>query len=81
MDKLKPLSKKAKTLKLGEYIHYKGNKYRVLCVGRHSETLEEMVIYQAQYKDESVWTRPLEMFIEKVKIDGKKVPRFKFIKK
>ncbi len=79
-DKLKLLSKKAKALKIGEYEHYKGNKYLVLCVGRHSETLEEMVIYQAQYKDKSIWTRPLEMFMGKVEVDGKKVPRFKFMK-
>lgn len=79
-NKLKSLSKKAKMLRLGKYEHYKGNRYRVLCVGRHSEILEEMVIYQGQYKDKPIWTRPLEMFIGKVDVEGKKVPRFKFIK-
>ncbi len=81
MDKLKPLSKKAKSLKIGEYEHYKGFHYKVLYVGRHSETLEEMVIYQAQYKNKSIWTRPLEMFMGKVEVDGKKMPRFKYVGK
>lgn len=81
MDKLKPLSKKAKAFKLGDYEHYKGYKYKVLFVGRHSETLEEMVIYQGQYKDKPIWTRSLGMFMEKVEIDGKKIPRFKHINK
>ncbi|MBI2052216.1 MAG: DUF1653 domain-containing protein [Parcubacteria group bacterium] len=78
-NKLKPFSKKAKSLKLGEYEHYKGNKYKVLSVARHSETLEELVVYQALYNDHSIWVRPLDMFLEKVKIDGKIIPRFKHI--
>ena len=43
MNKLKPLSKKAKAFRLGDYEHYKGYKYKALFVGRHSETIEEMV--------------------------------------
>lgn len=81
MNKLKPLSKKAKVFKLGDYIHYKGFRYKALYVGRHSETLEEMVIYQGQYKDKPVWTRPLKMFMSKIDVDEKKVPRFKYIGK
>lgn len=78
-NKLKPFSKKAKSLKLGKYEHYKGNKYKVLNVARHSETLEELVVYQALYGEKGIWVRPLGMFMEKVIVNGKKVPRFKYI--
>ncbi len=61
MDKI--LSDNAKNLKIGEYQHYKGNKYTVLGVAFHSEILEELVIYQAQYGNKSLWARPLAMFL------------------
>lgn len=64
---------------LGKYQHYKGKYYQVLGVARHSETLEEMVVYQLLYDDYSWWVRPLKMFLENVEVDGKLVPRFKFI--
>lgn len=51
MENKLEFSEEAKNLKLGIYEHYRGNKYKVLEVGRHSETLEELVIYQAQYGD------------------------------
>ncbi|MBR3598761.1 MAG: DUF1653 domain-containing protein, partial [Lachnospiraceae bacterium] len=57
--------------------HYKGNKYKVLGIAKHSETLEEMVVYQAQYGDFGIWVRPKDMFFEMVVVDGKTVPRFK----
>ncbi|MDD5650533.1 MAG: DUF1653 domain-containing protein [Candidatus Nanoarchaeia archaeon] len=71
-------------VRLGKYQHYKGNFYEVLFVGTHTETLEEYVIYKALYDHPKfgknhIWIRPLEMFLEKVVIDGKEVPRFKFI--
>lgn len=66
-------------LKSGIYEHFKGNRYRVIGVARHSETLEEMVIYQALYGKEDVWVRPLSMFLEIVEINGQKIPRFKFL--
>jgi hypothetical protein len=70
-------------IKLGKYQHYKGKFYEVLGVARHSETLEELVMYKALYDSEfgygSLWARPKEMFIENVMIDGKEVPRFKLI--
>ncbi|MDP3800305.1 MAG: DUF1653 domain-containing protein [bacterium] len=75
-NKLKPFSKKAKALRLGEYEHYKGNRYKVINIARHSETLEELVVYQALYGERGIWVRPLGMFLEKVKVDGKKIPRF-----
>lgn len=61
------------------YQHYKGNKYLVLAVAKHSETLEELVVYVSLYDNPtaSVWVRPLAMFAEDVVIAGKKMPRFK----
>lgn len=56
--------------------------YRAHFVAKHSETLEDVVVYEALYEnDESkYWVRPLSMFEELVNIDGKKVPRFRFIR-
>jgi len=67
-------------IKLGEYEHYKGDHYEVLGVARHSETREYLVVYRALYGEYGLWVRPYEMFIENVEIDGKTLPRFKFIK-
>ena len=66
--------------KPGIYQHYKGKKYRVIGVAKHSETLEDMVVYEALYENEvsKLWVRPLDMFLEEVEIDGKIVPRFKY---
>lgn len=64
----------------GIYQHYKGNMYKVLEIAKHSETLEDMVVYKAMYGDRVVWVRPLLMFEEIIEKDGKKVERFKFIK-
>jgi hypothetical protein len=66
-------------MKLGTYKHYKGNRYNVLFVAAHSETLEPLVIYQSTEEPEKVWARPLEMFEEMVTVDGVQVPRFEFI--
>ena len=65
-------------LKLGKYNHYKGHEYEVIGVAKHSETLEEMVVYKALYGDCGLWVRPLKMFIETVVVEGKSVPRFEF---
>jgi hypothetical protein len=70
-----------KKLQLGVYQHYKGKKYLVLGTAKHSETLEELVVYISLYenKESSLWVRPLKMFLENVDVDGKKVERFKKI--
>lgn len=62
----------------GVYRHYKGGKFLVLANAKHSETLEEMVVYVDLYEnDESqVWVRPTKMFVEKVEWHGKLQPRF-----
>ncbi|MCL4399680.1 DUF1653 domain-containing protein [Patescibacteria group bacterium] len=80
-NNLPPFSEAAKNLKPGIYEHFKPehHKYRVLGVGRNSETLEEEVIYQALYGEKNIWIRPLQMFLEEAEIDGEKVPRFKYI--
>ena len=66
-------------LKLGKYRHYKGNEYEVIGIAKHSETLEELVVYQALYGDHDLWVRPLKMFTEEVEVEGKKIPRFEYI--
>ena len=66
-------------LKIGLYRHFKGNLYRLLHVANHSETLEEMVVYQALYGEGKIWVRPLSMWNETVERDGKTFPRFTYI--
>jgi hypothetical protein len=61
---------------LGVYRHYKGNKYEVTGFAKHSETLEDMVIYKAISGDKSTWVRPLEMWSDEIEVDGKTVKRF-----
>lgn len=68
------------TLQRGIYQHYKGQLYQVFHVARHSETEEELVVYQCLYGDYSMWVRPLSMFIETIQLeDGQVLPRFKLI--
>ena len=76
---LPPLSEAATKLQLGRYRHYSGKEYRLIGVARHSETLEELAVYQAEYGDHSTWVRPLAMFVEIVERDGVSVSRFEYI--
>jgi len=68
-------------LRTGLYQHYKGNKYLVLGVAKHSETKEDLVVYVALYDNDmaNMWVRPLKMFTESILINGEAVPRFKKI--
>lgn len=68
-------------MKAGIYEHYKGKKYRVIGIAKHSETLEDLVVYERLYENKTakLWVRPLAMFEEKVEIEGQKVPRFRFL--
>ena len=65
-------------ISLGLYKHYKGNIYEVIGIAKHSETLEEMVVYKATYQPEgeNLWVRPLAMFMETIVINGVEKKRF-----
>jgi hypothetical protein len=67
-------------IKIGKkYRHFKGNEYLVLHVAKHSETLEDMVVYQALYGEKGMWVRPLSMFLDTKEVEGKIVNRFEEI--
>ena len=68
-------------MELGLYKHYKGNIYEVIGVAKHSETIEELVVYKATYQKEgeNLWVRPLAMFEETIIIDGVERKRFEKI--
>ena len=73
-----------KEIKFGKYEHYKGKQYEVIGLARHSETSEELVIYKALYDSEefgknALWARPKKMFLETVNVNGKEIPRFKYL--
>lgn len=63
----------------GIYEHYKGKKYFVLGLSRHTESGEVCVVYRPLY--ETDWQhlvhRPAGMFLEEVEVDGKRIPRFR----
>jgi hypothetical protein len=70
-------------IKTGLYKHFKSDehRYRVLGVAKHSETLEDMVVYEPLYNNEmsKLWVRPANMFFDEVEINGEKKPRFQFL--
>tara|TARA_B110000211_G_scaffold146683_1_gene167195 strand:- start:427 stop:651 length:225 start_codon:yes stop_codon:yes gene_type:complete len=66
-------------LKPGLYQHYKGPQYKVIHVATHSETEEQLVIYQALYGEFGIWARPLSMFLETVEKRGETIPRFAYL--
>lgn len=72
-------------VKVGQkYRHFKGIPVKVIAIGKHSETGEELVVYEKledgpTYKKGEVWIRPKDMFLEIVERDGKKFPRFELL--
>ena len=67
-------------IELGKYKHFKGGEYEVIGIAKHSETLEDFVVYKSLYGKKDLWIRPLKMFLEKVTINGKKIRRFQKVK-
>lgn len=65
-------------LKPGKYRHFKGGEYELIGLAKHSETLEEMVVYRALYGEGGLWVRPVSMWEETVCHEGKEVIRFAF---
>ena len=66
------------------YRHYKNKDYEVLWIVKHSETLEDLVLYKALYDSKefwanALWVRPKSMFCENIVINNEKIPRFKYI--
>jgi len=60
----------------GIYRHYKGNLYKVIAMARHSETLEDMVVYRALDGEGGTWVRPASMWDDLIEVDGETVRRF-----
>lgn len=70
-------------IKPGIYKHSKkGNEYRVIGTAKHSETLEDLVVYEALYDNDTskLWVRPATMWEEMVEVNGEQVPRFVFVR-
>ena len=63
----------------GKYRHFKGMEYEVLGVAKHSETLEEFVVYRALYGERGLWVRPAKMFFETIERGGKTMKRFELV--
>lgn len=66
-------------IKTGRYRHFKGGEYEVIGVAKHSETLEETVVYRALYGDGGLWVRPARMWDDTIERDGKTFRRFEYI--
>ena len=63
-----------------KYRHTKsGREYEIVGIAKHSETLDEMVVYRALYGEYQMWVRSLPMFLEEVEIGGKQLPRFTYM--
>ena len=67
-------------VKKGIYRHFKGNLYEVIGMAKHSDTLEEMVVYRALYGEGGLWVRPASMWNETVAREGEVYLRFTWIK-
>lgn len=73
------------SIRKGHYQHFKGGVYEVIAVARHSETLEDLVVYRVvksrKARRGSIWIRPRKMFLEMVTVEGRKMPRFRYLGK
>jgi hypothetical protein len=79
-ETLPSYSTAARAIVIGSlYEHYKKKRYKIIAVAWHSETLEELVVYQALYGDGDIWVRPVSMFCENVLIEKKSQPRFQLL--
>ncbi len=67
-------------IKTGVYRHYKGDFYEVIEFAQHTETSEELVIYKS-IKSGRIWARPKIMFLEKIVLEGREIPRFSYLGK
>lgn len=75
-DDFEPLLPPKKAPQPGLYRHFKGNRYQLLGIAKHSETLEELAVYRALQGDGGLWARPLHMWNEQVLFEGRLQPRF-----
>ena len=66
-------------IKPGIYQHFKGNRYEVIGMAKHSETMEPMVVYRALYGEHGLWVRPAAMWDEIVDKPNYQGPRFRLI--
>ena len=60
----------------GIWRHFKGNRYEVIGIAKHSETEEPMVVYRALYGNGGLWVRPASMWLETVERNGQIFQRF-----
>jgi hypothetical protein len=79
IDKIKLSEESKKVIVSGIYQHYKGMLCKVLGIALHSETLEEMVVYQHLDEEKMIWVRPLKMFLENIEVEGVIKSRFKYV--
>lgn len=66
------------------YEHYKGHHYRVITIATFSEDIDQQfVIYEALYPNpvSQIWARPISQFLESIEVNGKVLPRFKYIER
>ena len=61
------------------YRHYKGGIYRVLAIAKHTENLEDLVVYEALYDNHQIWCRPISMWNDNVEYNGMIIKRFQLI--
>jgi len=67
------------TIPKGIYKHFKGHVYKVIGIAKHSETLEEQVVYASISDETDIWVRPATMFLDVIERDGKQFQRFEFL--